>query len=264
VLRRFLYLNRSDLSEYVAALEGGLASETSKRSARSGSGAGGVDVKLAHASGERSRQDEESQTLADTDEARFDRLLVAAAANPEALGWVEVVQPDVDFADIGIGAMVSWECDLYIPDVVQSLARSGDALTAINLMQRVLPAATVLGIDTAGLPGEEQMRAAADLIAGLEASLLVVGEDEETDLRVAGQVVSDFLRGDLEGRARVVGKVSQVVRVGRWKRYLTFPGMRIVPREERRRMERERPAPGSEAEYLAGPALVLDLLAIYR
>jgi hypothetical protein len=29
-------------------------------------------------------------------------------------------------------------------------------------------------------------------------------------------------------------------------------------------MERERPAPGSEAEYLAGPALVLDLLAIYR
>ena len=51
---------------------------------RSGTGGGVVDAKVAHASGERSRQDEESRTFADTDEALFDRLLGAAAATPGA------------------------------------------------------------------------------------------------------------------------------------------------------------------------------------
>ena len=55
---------------------------------RSGTGGGVVDAKVAHASGERSRQDEEFRTFADTDGALFDRLLGAAAATPEALDWV--------------------------------------------------------------------------------------------------------------------------------------------------------------------------------
>ncbi|WP_276320667.1 hypothetical protein [Phytoactinopolyspora endophytica] len=40
--------------------------------------------------------------------------------------------------------------------------------------------------------------------------------------------------------------------------------MNLVPREERRKMERQAPAPGKEDEYLEGPALMLDLLALYR
>jgi len=40
--------------------------------------------------------------------------------------------------------------------------------------------------------------------------------------------------------------------------------MNLVPREERRRMERQAPEPGKESEYLSGPALMLDILAIYR
>ena len=40
--------------------------------------------------------------------------------------------------------------------------------------------------------------------------------------------------------------------------------MNLVPREERRKMERQAPAPGKESEYLSGPALMLDILAIYR
>jgi hypothetical protein len=72
------------------------------------------------------------------------------------------------------------------------------------------------------------------------------------------------LHGDIEGRAKVVGKVSKIVPRGRWKPYLTFPGANLVSREERRKVERQAPAPGKEDEYLSGPALMLDILAIYR
>ena len=108
------------------------------------------------------------------------------------------------------------------------------------------------------------MRAVSGFISGLNAGLLVVGEDEETDWRVAAQLTDEFLHGDIEGRACIVGKVSKLIPPGRWKPYLTFPGMNLVPREDRRRMERQAPAPGSESEYLSGPALMLDILAIYR
>jgi len=248
----------------VTALEGGLTTESTTRLRRSGTGAGGVDAKVLRASGEKSREEEELRTRADTDEARFDRLLRAAAAEPEALDWVEVLQPDTDLDGIGIGAMLSWECDVYIPAIVQILARSGGALGAIGMMQNVLPAARSLGLDTEGLPNDQEMRAVSGLISGMDASLLVVGEDDETDWQVAGQLTDDSLHGDVEGRARIVGKVSKIVPTGRWKLYLTFPGMNLLPRAERRRMERQAPAPGDEDKYLSGPALMLDILAIYR
>ncbi|MGI8697637.1 MAG: DUF6414 family protein [Mycobacteriales bacterium] len=264
MLRRFIYLDRTTLDQYVSALEGGRTTESTTRLMHTGTGAGGLDAKLVKASAERSREEEESRTLADTDEARFDRLLRAADAEPEALGWVEVTQPDTDFDGIGLGAMVAWECDLYIPEILRTLARSGEVLPAIGMMQNLLPTARRLGLDTEGLPSDEEMGAAADFISGMDASLLAVGEDDETDWRIAGQLNEESLHGDIEGRARVVGKISQIVRRGRWKPYLTFPGIKLMPREERRRMERQAPAPGKESEYLSGPALMLDILAIYR
>jgi len=109
VLRRFIYLDRTALDQYVTALEGGRTTESTTRLVRTGTGAGGFDAKLVSASGEKSREEEESRTLADTDEARFDRLLRAAASQPEVLGWTEVMQPDTDLAGIGLGAMLAWE-----------------------------------------------------------------------------------------------------------------------------------------------------------
>jgi hypothetical protein len=263
-LRRFTYLDKTALSQYVTALEGGLTAESTQRSTRSGTGTAGIDAKLAQVAGERAREDEESRTLADTDEARFDRLLKAAMKDPEDLDWIDVTQPDVDYSNVGIGAMVAWECDIHVPDFIQILARSGEALKAIDMMRTLLPTAKRLGLDAQGLPGNDEMEAVSDFIGGLNANLVVVGEDEGTDWRIAAHLTDDFVHGDVEGRARIVGKVSRVLRAGQWKPYLTFPGMNLGSREDRRRMERQRPALGKENEYIAGPALMLDLLAIYR
>lgn len=83
-----------------------------------------------------------------------------------------------------------------------------------------------LGLDTEGLPSKDEMGAMSGFISRLDARLLVVGGDDDTDWRVAGQLDRESVHGDLEGRARVVGKVTKVIPVGRWKPYLTFPGMK--------------------------------------
>lgn len=187
----------TDRGEHAWDASGGRTHKLSQRSSmQSGTGTGGVDAKVIHASGGRSREDEESRTLADTDEARFDRLLRAVSTDPEGLGWVEVTEPDVNFDKIGIEPMVSWECDLYIPQIVQGLAKSGEAAEAIGMMQALLPTAKSLGLDMKGLLDDEQMSAVAGFASGMNASLLVVGENDETDWRVAAQLPDDFLHGD--------------------------------------------------------------------
>ena len=55
-----------------------------------------------------------------------------------------------------------------------------------------------------------------------------------------------------------------VWQAGQWKPLLSLPGMNVLPREQRRKMEREGPESGQEASWLEGPAVMLDLLAIYR
>lgn len=264
MLRRFLYLQREALGQYLAALEGGRVTSSSKRTLRGQSGSGGVDARVVQATRAGATEDEHAQELVDTDEARFERLQQAADADPESLGWWTVGDPESDFPQVGIGAMVEWECDLYVPDFVKTFSRSGGAREAIELLQTFRPMADQFGLETEGLPRDDELIAMSSLLGTMEASTVVVGEDDDTGWRIAGQLEDGFVHGDVEGRARVVGKVTRRIAEGRWKPLLALPGMRLISREERRRLERQGPKDGEEDQFLAGPALMLDILAIFR
>lgn len=200
----------------------------------------------------------------DTDAARFQRLLDNAEHNAEELGWVEVLDPDADFEGIGFGALVHWECDIYVPDSLRALSVQSGTVDTLAKMEAMLPAARNLGLDTSGIPDVESIRAMSTLLTEADVPLAVVGEDDDTGWRVCGTVFGDVSVDDLEGRVRIIGKVSTVVREGRWKSIASLPGMNLLSREDRRRIERSGPRPGEEDRFLKGPALVLDLLAIYR
>jgi hypothetical protein len=93
--------------------------------------------------------------------------------------------------------------------------------------------------------------------------LLTVGKDDDTDWKVAGRVDGQSELGGFEGRAYVVGKISKVIPDGHWQPFLTFPGMDLVSREQRRSLAKKTPDAGEEGQYLQGPALMLHLLAVY-
>jgi hypothetical protein len=71
-------------------------------------------------------------------------------------------------------------------------------------------------------------------------------------------------RCPFDGYAKVVGKVSTQWGKGQWKLLLALPGMDLLSRDKRREMERKGPNEGQEQNWLEGPAILLDVLTIYR
>ncbi len=267
MLRRFLYLDSGALGAYLSALEGGARSDISRRRMKSGAREGGLDLKVAKGTKGSGHEDEESETLTDTPHARFQRLLDQMNADPEGTEWIEVMDPDADLKAARLGSMIEVECEIYVPDTINVLAKSAELGTAIDMMDRLMPFADVFGLDMAGAPSDKERKAAksfTEMGSIFGNKLLVVGDLDDTNWRIAGQLTTDFIDGDLEGRARIVGKVSAQWGHGQWKPIMALPGSSLLPRDQRRRMEKKGPEPGKEGDFLEGPAAMLDILAIYR
>ncbi|MFD6140998.1 hypothetical protein [Promicromonospora sp. NPDC060271] len=263
MLRRFIYLNSTAVRQYTSMIDNGLA-DTSVSVRKTGrTTAGGADLKVLRGDHSRNAEDENSTTRIDTDEARFDRLVQAAATTPDELGWVEVVDPDTDLEDIGIGAIISWECEIFVPQVAQMLSPSSGLGDALAMIKAFAPAARAMGHEVADLPNEDEVDALQRFTQASAGKLVLVGDDDSTDWKVTGALEGDFIGGEVEGRAIVVGKVKKVLRVGSWQAILAMPGLNLLSREERRAQERRAPEADEEENYVAGPALVLDILAVY-
>lgn len=262
-MRRFLYLDTAALSDYVSGLEGGVRDSVSRRHQEGGTVKGGGDARVASLGGERSHEDEESFVLNETPEARFGRFLRLAPDDDE-FGLEEVLDADRHLAEAGIGTLVSVECEIYVPDSVKMLAGGEELGKAIGLVEAFRPLAEMTGQDMGAVPPAEQMEQMREATEGLKGDVVIVGEIDEADTRVAGQLRSQYIRAELDGIVRVVGKVSKRWPAGKWKPLLALPGSSLMPRKKRRELERTQPQPGQEEDYLEGPAVMLDVLALYR
>lgn len=264
MLKNFIYLNEQALDSYLGGLEDGLRSSVAEKSATAGSMSGGGDAKLVRLEGEKSHAEEATTSRTDTPSARFERLQRLALADVEASGWVQVVNPQDDLVNIGIGALVDIECEIYEPEMMKALSKKGGIAEVIDQMQALAPLASMMGKDMAGLPPSNQLDAIKGFANALGGDAFMIGEPNEGEWRVAGKLVDSYLHGEIEGYARVVGKVSTVIPTGSQKPLLALPGMNLMSREKRREMERQGPSEGQEGNWLAGPALMLEVLAIYR
>ncbi|SLF29709.1 Uncharacterised protein [Mycobacteroides abscessus subsp. bolletii] len=273
MLRKFVYLDKATLAEYTATLEGGLIAETRSRSLNSGNKSGAIKLKVAEGKLGGAKEDEHEWTISDEPEARFERLLAAAYENPETIGWREVMQPDNDFSQSQIGEFVSWECDAYVPDLSRLISKEGDTTKKLALVSSVIEAAkSGVTIGDAGTVAPEkiplleaQLQIARGLIENIDIKKSVIGEDGDTAWKVFGVLQGEYLRGDIDDeRLVIVGKIKRKLEEGRWRRITEVINFEVVNRAERRQREKQAPPAGKEDEYIAGPALELDVLAIYR
>ncbi|MBC3761561.1 DUF6414 family protein [Quadrisphaera oryzae] len=265
MLRNFLYLNTATLDGYVSAIEDGLRSEIERESGRSRDRKAGADVKVV--TGELGSGTSESNRTrgADTPAARFSRLLAAAADRPEELGWIEVVQPEVDLDEVGLGAMLHGEADFYIPQLVQLMSQSqGGIADALDQLESLEPFAEAFGLDTADLPSKKQRKGMRAFTAAMKTDLVTVGEFDDSAWKVAGQLVAAHQQSPIDGPARFVGKVSKIWPAGEGRPLLALPGSTLLPRAKRRELERQRPSDPDDDSFLMGPAVMLDMLAIWR
>jgi hypothetical protein len=264
MLKNFLYLNSPALDSYLSALEDGLRGPVEARKSTSGSLSGKVGLSVANAGGERGHQEEEAATRADTASARFERLQKLARQDTESSGWVDVLDAENDLKDLLTGALIEVECEVYIPEIVKALSPSGGLTQAIEQIEALAKVAPALGTRLEGMPDQGQLDALKSIGGALGAYATFVGEIVDADFHVAGRLLDEFVKGEIEGFARVVGKVSTRWGTGQWKPLLALPGATLMSREQRRELERKGPDAGQEASWLEGPALMLDVLAIYR
>ncbi|MEV0534704.1 hypothetical protein [Kitasatospora sp. NPDC050463] len=265
MLKRFLYLDTAALADYVSALEGGLRASLETKSLSARNAEAGIDVSPVKVGVGGSRGAEISTSFADTPQAQFERLLQLAQSDPEVTGWIDVANPEVDLQGIGIGALIDVECDAYIPEIVKAFTPDGGLVQALDQLDAILPFMNVFDPNAAeGLPGQRERDAMKGLVGALSGKALVVGDLDSSEWRVAGQLSPDYVKSEVEGSVRIMGKVSSSWPKGKWKPMLALPGSTLIPREQRRALERQRPKQGEEGQYLEGPALMLDILAIYR
>lgn len=258
-----LYLNTDMLDTYIAAIEGGLR-ETETSTTKKNSGVeGGAKFAGTGLNGAKGSTSESTTSSRDHAASRLQRLLSAMDADEENLGVETVLQPDVAFPAVGTGVIVKWECDLFTPEMVSSLAGAEKAFEAFR---SIAPAAESLGLSQDGLPGAGELDAVEKLMGVVDVPRVVVGDEEGTEWKISGRVQDRYVTGEaeLEDRAQVIAKVTRVIPKGRWY-YLIEPKGLKVSREKRREKERKGPANDKDrANYLEGPLALVDFLAIYR
>jgi len=209
---------------------------------------------------------ENTLNVRDHQASRLRRLIAAGQSQPEEVGWIEVTQPDLEFAEAGTGAFVEWECDVYIPEAIAAMSSHEGLSSTLKTMKTMMPSAEALGLSMKGVPDVREMDAMAVFLDQLDVAPVVVGDDSDTDWKVVGSLAKQWISptASFDGRARIVGKVRKRVSEGRWYPMLSLPGMNLAGREERRRLEREGPRNSTEEQqFVRGPLLVVDFLAIY-
>lgn len=263
------YLDHDDLLNYIAIAEEGVRQSGSSKSTNTKKLGGSLGVGPAKADASRAGEVENTVNTEDHDYARLARLIEAGQANSEDYAWVEVFDPDREFSSIGVGAMVDWECDVYIPEFIKLLSNPGELIGALNTIQALTPSAETLGLNTKGLPHPSEMKNMSTALHGLKdfkVAPVVIGEDSGTDWRVVGALNKQWIHqgASLDDRVHIIGKVKKIIDAEKWYPFSSLPGMNLVNRNERRRMEREGPSNNSEKDqFIQGPLLVLDYLAIY-
>lgn len=263
-----MYLDTAALTDYVSAFEGGRRESLERKTSADKHGDAKIGFKGVGAGAGASRGAEESSSYADTPQAQFQRLTELIEQNREEVEWVDIANPEADFVDIGIGALFDVECELYIPSIIKSLSAHGGISDVMKTMEQLAPLMQMFGegegADLSGLPNASQRAALQGLSGTLGGRTVIVGEFDSSAWHLAGQLMPEYIASDVEGFARVIGKVSARWGPGQYKPMLALPGLSLLPREKRRALERKKPDSDEAESYLEGPALMMDVLAIYR
>jgi hypothetical protein len=159
--------------------------------------------------------------------------------------------------------MVSGEADFYIPRMIQLLA-SGELSRDFDMIDKMEPLADIFGLDKKGMPDKGQRDAVRSAVETFGADLVTVGEFDSSDWKIAAQLTSQYIRAKVEGPARFVGKVAKRWPSGQGRHLLALPGTTLLSRHERRALESKKPDDPNDDSYLNGPAVILDLLAVWR
>lgn len=268
MLYNFAYLNQDLLDSYISALEGGLReSELTKSTGSKGLG-GSVGFSTTSVKADNSSALENTVTVSDHTASRFHRLLKHADSREEELNWHEILEPNSDFSErqMRLGEILSWECDVYMPEIVALTLEGSQMNRMVNSLGSLIPMMQKMGVDTPDQELAGKLEVVGEFTSMLKNPPVVVGDDEDTtDYKIIGKLDPKFIQNDLsslDDRFRVIGKFQKRISTGNWYPLLSIPGQ---GRAQRRKAGNNAPKnEQEEGNFVKGPAVVVDVLAIFQ
>lgn len=264
----FMYLNTDLLNSYIAVLEGGLRESGSTKSTGAKGFGGSLGISGASLKAGTSSGNESTVTVSDHDASRFHRLLQETDKRGDELNWHEILEPDSDFTDrqMRLGEMISWECDVFMPQVVSLLLEGSQMNQMLTSLDSFFPAMQSFGVEAPDDNMLEKIDTMGKFANMFKTSPVVVGDDEEeTTQKVIGRLDPAFIKKDLsslDDRFRIIGKFQKRISGDKWYPLLALPGQ---GREQRRKNGNNVPKTEQEKNnFVQGPAVVIDVLAIFQ
>jgi hypothetical protein len=264
MLNSFIYLDVELLHQLIGAAENGLVTEQAVESGGEGSVSGragfqGLSVEAKHAGNNKT-----TRQLDDTDFARFTRLMQFCKANSEEADWLPVENP-ASAIEATTGKLVELTVDTYVPDFIKYVNKYQQISGVLELAEQLK--GVVPGINDDDVQSISSMNSKMSPIASIMKDKLVVcGDCAGFQFHCVRKIKPQYVIGDeeLEGdEYRIVGKVRSSWKRGEWKNMLSLPGMDFMSREQRRKMLKEEPTEENKNQYVEGPAIQLQILAIY-
>ena len=258
MLRDFLYLDDKMVDQYLAQVEGGLYDDERELEADSSEGGveGGLKAGPLTGGGKRGRthSGEIERVRRQTPESRYNRL-------HDQLELLELNDSTIDvFGQLEARQMFVAECYVDIPSVSRAIGATEELAGLADLMKAFAPAQMDKETD-------EAMRGLSQFSAMTGGDFVATGDLRDGEATLAFKLTPAGLRvpmGELEGDAIVVGRIQRKWSEGQRFPLLNVPGLNLLSREDRRRMEREKPADDQEGMYVNGPAASANVVAIFR
>ncbi|WP_148286553.1 hypothetical protein [Microbacterium sp. B19] len=248
------------MNQYVSQIEDGLRRSAS-RSVSAEKGANAELTAKVLKFGLSGRQvDQESQEYADDGPARFERLLALVEGDEEQFGWHDVQENPDALSGLRPGHLLAFAGELYEADA-SKISNPGGILSMLPLARAIgkLPGQKAPAEFEAALGGGT-LEAIESFGAAMEGRSIIQGDILDTDYRFVSLLPA---AAPQEGDAYIVGKVSKIWKAGEWRMLPGLPIISQLTREQRREAERKGPGDNTMM-WMEGPAVQLELLAIYR
>ncbi|UCM89268.1 DUF6414 family protein [Streptomyces marincola] len=260
-LPRFLYLDEKSLGEYLSVVEEGISDETKRRRLHSEPavppGLGEID--------KGSGTEEEERMIRETSSQRFIRFVKALTEDSQRWQYYDIDSIADVFEKLKVMDLIHGHFEIEVPPLVQLMSQPEQFSSMVDMLDAMRPMASIFGGDVDGLPKQEETAAFRDFTKVVKSDMVVVGYQDDDAPKVTGKLNKEFVRDSLEGEVFILGKVAR-----KWKKderhsLLALPGASLMSRQQRRKVVKSSVKNNENDDaVLAGPALTLDILAIYR
>jgi hypothetical protein len=263
-VREFLYLNDDLVNQFLAQAEGGLYDEEAERERAAGDRHGDISLKVGPAVAGGSRRSgvdsEVSRTRRQTPESRFNRLALLLPELPEKEYLYFEPGGGNLYSLATPGRLLTTECYVDTPSVGRLLAQSEQLSGLADLMR-------MFNADGVDAKTEEALSGFSALSNIVGSDVICTGEIDDDLPVLVFKLLKKFLRADLgalEGEAIILGNIHRKWPEGQRYPLITVPGLDLMSRADRRRLQATTKSDDSNDMTIDGPGLTLSVVAVYR